>query len=54
MAGCGTVTKTVYEPEYTTEKRTVERYEWYKKSSTKEVTVYKRCRSRKRRRSRTP
>src|SRR5690349_3421567 len=40
--GCGTMTRTVYQPEYTTEKRMVERCEWVREERSREITVYKR------------
>src|SRR6476620_7236545 len=40
-AKCGTITKTICCPEYTTEKRTVERCEYTHEQRTKEGTCYK-------------
>ena len=37
---CGTITKTICVPEYTTEKRMVERCEYKNEQRTKEVRVY--------------
>ena len=40
-SGCGTITKTICCPEYTTEKRTVECTEYKNEERTREVTCYK-------------